>query len=334
MHGIKALVDMNIEEAKSWLKAGHYPVEFLPTGSDLFYNQAGETPPALTKPGVPGWDRQFQRWANHLIHLGRQHLRIKLSKDGPTHKSPDCYSFSLKNTNYPLTTSMVEAGWKMWHTAIELKSKEECAELGVRFKQYRYAIHCWVSPDGEVVLAKLKLAGKHIPDFADDVETVRADLDLAHKAREAIRAIPSEKMAEMMEDDEEPDIGRFSSEGFGNFVVDQYAHACANYYGMGDDDHAALWDLMQWMTKYGFEEPARLLLQTSDFNKQSAQDIEATIEEWKRDWAKEAAIVPLTSAERLFQSAKWGEILNTPLGEHTPEQLEAMREISEILTDL
>tara|TARA_R110002020_G_scaffold403318_2_gene613452 strand:- start:585 stop:1274 length:690 start_codon:yes stop_codon:yes gene_type:complete len=229
---------------------------------------------------------------------------------------------------------MVEAGWKMWHTAIELKSKEECAELGVRFKQYRYAIHCWVSPDGEVVLAKLKLAGKHIPDFADDVETVRADLDLAHKAREAIRAIPSEKMAEMMEDDEEPDIGRFSSEGFGNFVVDQYAHACANYYGMGDDDHAALWDLMQWMTKYGFEEPARLLLQTSDFNKQSAQDIEATIEEWKRDWAKEAAIVPLTSAERLFQSAKWGEILNTPLGEHTPEQLEAMREISEILTDL
>jgi len=325
-------VAMNIDKAKSWLKAGHYPNEFLPTGPDLFYNQGGDTPPALTKPGTLGWDREFQRWANYLIKQGREHLRFNLSKDGPTHKSPDCYSFSLKKTNYPLTTSMVEAGWKMWHTAIQLKSKEECAELGVRFKQYRYAIHCWVSPDGEVVLAKLKLAGKYIPDFADAVETVRADLDLAHKAREAIRAIPSDKMAEMMEDDEEPDIGRFSAEGFGNYVVDQYAYAAIHYYGMLDDDESALLDMMRWMAKYGFEEPARLLLQTSDFK--STLDIEDTIEEWKRDWAAEAAIgEPLTNAEYEAEKAKWGEVINTPLGEHTPEQLEAMRKVSEILKD-
>ena len=277
---------MDIEEARAWLLAGYIPDAWQPSGSDLFYNKGGRVTPALSKAGVTGWNREFARWATDIILSARKKLLAQLAEGGATGKldNPDCYSFTMQ-PNYPLTTSMVEAGWKQWHTNVQTKSKEECAELGARYKKYRYAVYCWVSPDGKVVLAKLKLNGKHIPDFADTVARLGADLLLVEKACEAIRAIPAGKMAEMMADDDEPDIGKSTGEAFADYVLREFTFAQSHYYGMVADDHAAVFDVMEWLAKHGFEEPARLLLQTSEFNTQSEQDIEATIEEWKREWS-------------------------------------------------
>ena len=61
---------------------------------------------------------------------------------------------------FSLSKSLKEQGWVQWHSSVQRISKEKCAELGVKYKKHRYAVHVWVSPQGETALSKVKLQGK------------------------------------------------------------------------------------------------------------------------------------------------------------------------------
>ena len=61
---------------------------------------------------------------------------------------------------FALSRHLQEQGWVQWHTSVQRISKEECAELGVKYKRHRYAVHVWMGPTGTPILAKVKLQGK------------------------------------------------------------------------------------------------------------------------------------------------------------------------------
>jgi len=71
----------------------------------------------------------------------------------------DIHPFDME-PNSALSKSLQEQGWVQWHSAVQTRSKEECAAEGVKYKRYRYAVHVWISPKGETALGKVKLQGK------------------------------------------------------------------------------------------------------------------------------------------------------------------------------
>ena len=60
---------------------------------------------------------------------------------------------------FALSQSLQEQGWIQWHTSVQTVPKEKCAEMGISYKVHRYAVHLWMSPSGEIALAKLKIDG-------------------------------------------------------------------------------------------------------------------------------------------------------------------------------
>jgi len=71
----------------------------------------------------------------------------------------DVHPFSME-PKFALSKSLQEQGWQQWHAAVQTRSKEACAAEGVKYKRFRYAVHVWISPEGETCLAKVKLQGK------------------------------------------------------------------------------------------------------------------------------------------------------------------------------
>jgi hypothetical protein len=73
--------------------------------------------------------------------------------------SPDAYIFEME-PKFELSRSLKEQGWVQWHCVVQTRTKEECAAEGIKYRKYRYPVHVWLGPNGEVALAKLKLQGK------------------------------------------------------------------------------------------------------------------------------------------------------------------------------
>ena len=69
------------------------------------------------------------------------------------------YPFGME-PKFALSKHLQQEGWQQWHTSVQTRSKEECAEAGVKYKKYKYAVHVWMSPTGAPILAKVKLQGK------------------------------------------------------------------------------------------------------------------------------------------------------------------------------
>jgi len=74
------------------------------------------------------------------------------------------HPFVIKNPGW-IAKTLQEAGWTMWHTTVQTKSREECAEMGVTIKSRRYAVHYWECPQGRLYLPKIKTRGKFIPSY-------------------------------------------------------------------------------------------------------------------------------------------------------------------------
>jgi hypothetical protein len=74
-------------------------------------------------------------------------------------ENKDVHPFGME-PKFALSKSLQELGWVQWHSAVQTRSKEACAAEGVKYRRFRYAVHVWVSPQGETALAKVKLQGK------------------------------------------------------------------------------------------------------------------------------------------------------------------------------
>lgn len=77
--------------------------------------------------------------------------------------SREAYVFTMATHRYALTREMAAAGWVQWSITVQTRTREECEEEGVKYRNFRYAVHAWVSPADEVALVKLKTQGKFIP---------------------------------------------------------------------------------------------------------------------------------------------------------------------------
>ena len=84
---------------------------------------------------------------------------VSMIRDAWKSKSPSdsVYPFQME-TKAMLSTSLKEYGWEQWHATVVTSPPE-----GEKAKRYRYPVHAWVGPQGQIILAKLKLAGKAIP---------------------------------------------------------------------------------------------------------------------------------------------------------------------------
>ena len=104
------------------------------------------------------------RGAQELIDLAKERLARHLVIGGSSDKaeSPDCYQFQMKH-NYVLTQEMAAAGWVQWQATVQTRSDQECSDAGVKRKRFRYAVHFWQGPAGDLVLGKVKMQGKHTP---------------------------------------------------------------------------------------------------------------------------------------------------------------------------
>ena len=104
-------------------------------------------------------------WMLPIFQEAKALLSAKLADGGPTDRkaSPDCYTFTMKQHNFLLTQEMATAGWRQWKVMVQTRSKEDCAKEGVKYRLFRYPVHFWTSPDGEIIWGKIKLQGKFIP---------------------------------------------------------------------------------------------------------------------------------------------------------------------------
>ena len=75
----------------------------------------------------------------------------------------NCKAFEMKKYAYSLTRSMRAEGWKQYQSVVRTKTPKQAEQEGVKHRRYRYAVHFWVAPAGEILLGKLKLEGKHVP---------------------------------------------------------------------------------------------------------------------------------------------------------------------------
>ena len=70
----------------------------------------------------------------------------------------DCHYFNMTKHNYELTRSLAENGWRQVHCVVRLSQIE-----GLKKKKTHYPVHYWTK-DGKVLLAKVKIEGKYVPE--------------------------------------------------------------------------------------------------------------------------------------------------------------------------
>ena len=121
---------------------GKYPEEFA--SSELVVNETDASD-----------------WMRPIFEEARKTLAAAV----PTAATKSCAPFTMKAHNYELTRQMAAAGWTQWKVKVQaFRTKEECAKDGVKYRQYQYPVHFWVSPQGDTfVWGKIKLQGKYIP---------------------------------------------------------------------------------------------------------------------------------------------------------------------------
>ena len=105
------------------------------------------------------------KWARQLIYEGVCKIQEHCSRKNARNPNPQAREIqAMSDTADQLTHDLVRAGWKRWQATVHVRSKEECAEAGVRYRPYRFAVRVWRSPEGEIILSKLQLEGKTLPE--------------------------------------------------------------------------------------------------------------------------------------------------------------------------
>ena len=74
-------------------------------------------------------------------------------------ENKEAYPFWME-PKFALSRHLQQKGWVQGHASVQHVSKEECAAMQVKYRRHRYAVHVWISPQGETCLAKVKLQGK------------------------------------------------------------------------------------------------------------------------------------------------------------------------------
>lgn len=70
----------------------------------------------------------------------------------------DCHYFQMAKHNHELTRSLAASGWRQVHCVVRLNQIE-----GLKKKKTHYPVHYWTK-DGAVILAKVKVEGKYVPE--------------------------------------------------------------------------------------------------------------------------------------------------------------------------
>ena len=73
-------------------------------------------------------------------------------------QNKDCHYFEMAKHNYELTRSLAASGWRQVHCVVRLNQIE-----GLKKKKTHYPVHYWTKDD-LVILAKVKIEGKYIPE--------------------------------------------------------------------------------------------------------------------------------------------------------------------------
>lgn len=132
-------------EIMARLIAGHLPVEWAST--DDVKNESD----------APAWAAPIIAKAKALI---------KAVEGTPDRKqSKDCHAFNMTGKYSPLGASLKALGWQQFSAQVQhFRTREECAVDETPYRKYRYTVHAWKHMDtGLIVGAKIKLAGKYIP---------------------------------------------------------------------------------------------------------------------------------------------------------------------------
>ena len=109
---------------------------------------------------------QTPAWLDLLFTDARRQLREHL--DNSFEDTKDISQFTMKQHNFPLTKDLAANEWIQYHVVIQTRTKEEAAEMGIKYRSFRYPFHFWVSPNKEYfILGKVDLTGKYIPEPGD-----------------------------------------------------------------------------------------------------------------------------------------------------------------------
>ena len=101
-------------------------------------------------------------WEHWLLRAAKQVIQLAIPGEDKK-ANPDFYKFEMK-TNFALSRSLKLQGWKQYSLTLRLPQVE-----GLKAKATAYNFHFWAKHDVEgilhsVVLMKLKLEGKYIPE--------------------------------------------------------------------------------------------------------------------------------------------------------------------------
>jgi hypothetical protein len=145
----------DIQQVERLIHRGEYPVEWK---NDE--NQINGTLDA-------------SEWVHNLISRARvqlalfllpeEHQYTLLADETIDDLKKNCKQFEMKEHNFNLTRSMAAAGWRQFQSVVNTKTKEQAEQEGLKFKRFRYAVHFWQAPGGQLVLGKVKLEGKYVP---------------------------------------------------------------------------------------------------------------------------------------------------------------------------
>lgn len=138
-----------------------------------FPEEWGDTPDSINNHDeAPTWARDILSNAKVqlALFLLPEDMQLTILADETIDEIKlNCSHFIKKQYAYKLTQSMHAKGWKQYQSVVNTKTKKQAEQEGVKHKRYRYACHFWVAPGGEIVLGKLKLEGKHVPQPRPDL---------------------------------------------------------------------------------------------------------------------------------------------------------------------
>ena len=119
----------------------------------------------LLKHKIPsGWGSNFKTFINYcdcsdyFIAIVLEALMMLPTVGASKKENSACYFFEKKNHNFPLSQDLYLKGWRQVHCTVRRPQVE-----GLKAKKTYYPVHFWTK-DGEIILAKVKIEGKYLPE--------------------------------------------------------------------------------------------------------------------------------------------------------------------------
>ena len=153
----------DIHDVHLLIRRGGFPEEWVDTPESINDHE-----------DAPTWARDIISNAKVqlALFLLPNEMQLTILADETIDEVKDnCHQFTMKKHSYKLTQSMYAAGWRQYQSVVNTKTKKQAEQEGVKHKRYRYACHFWVAPTQEILLGKVKLEGKHVPQPRPDLES-------------------------------------------------------------------------------------------------------------------------------------------------------------------